>query len=84
MGIAQNIRIEHDLDVHRYFRKNRTWQVLTAIYYLVILIVAVIALMHDVDLIDMPLVAFIFMMMCPFVFIMLYGDLKLCIWSAKE
>jgi hypothetical protein len=78
MGIAQNIRYEHDRAYYAYFRENRTWQRFTVVYYLILLVVALVAAARGVHLIDIPLVAFIVMMMCPFIFIMVYGDIKTC------
>jgi hypothetical protein len=48
MGIAQSIRLEHDRSYFRYFRENKTWQVATAFYYLMLLVISVVAVMGGV------------------------------------
>ncbi len=78
LAIAQNIRIDHDLSYYRYFRTNRIWQTGTAVYYLLLLGVSVVAVMIDLRLMNIPLILFIAMMICPFIFIMAYGDIKGC------
>jgi len=84
MGIAQSIRLEHDRSYFRYFRENKTWQVATAFYYLMLLVISVVAVMGGVRLMDMSLVAFIVMMMFPFFIIFVYGDIKACGQVEKE
>lgn len=84
IGIAQNMRLEHDRSYYAYFRENRIWQIFAAVYYFVLLVVALVAVPRGVRLMDLPLVAFIIMIMCPFLFIMIYGDMKTCGQVKKE
>jgi uncharacterized membrane protein YhdT len=78
MGIAQSMRLENDRAMYAYFRENRFWLGLTVTYYFVLLVVAVVAAVQGIHLINLPLVIFIVMIMGPYLFIMLYGDMKNC------
>ena len=78
MGIAQSVRFEHDRAMYAHLRENRTWQGFAVVYYLVLLVVTIAATLQGVRIMDLPLVILILMIMCPFLFIMVYGDIKNC------
>ncbi|MBI3546324.1 MAG: hypothetical protein HY081_06985 [Gammaproteobacteria bacterium] len=77
-AIAQNIRLAHDKAAFERLREKKFWKSFALLYYLALLFVTIFALTRDIRLDELPIVAFIVMVMFPIFVAMIVSDFQLC------
>ncbi len=79
VAIAQRMRLPHDKALAARLWENRLWKGFTVTYYLVLLVVAIVAAMRNVRLAHLPTLYFAVMLVFPILAPAMVNDIRTCL-----
>lgn len=79
LGIAQNMRLEHDKEMYMRIRNQVRWMAFVISYYALLLVTTILVLGTNFRFDDLPMAAFILIIMLPIIVAMFVNDIRTCL-----
>lgn len=79
LGIAQNMRLVHDKEMYMRIRNQVGWMIVFLSYYVFLLVITILVLGTNFRFDDLPMAAFILIIMLPIFVAMFVNDIRTCL-----